>query len=268
MTVWKINKGDRMNRIKSKLEQIYDMDNLKKAASAACAARSVKNIGEVLEFRSKEEYYLVQVQSMIRDGTFHASRYNIYTKNERGKDRLIADLPLYPDRIVHFAIYQIIGPELNKKLIDQTHSSIKGRGTHTALTFVRRSLYNDPKIRYCLSMDIDQYYPSLDPEAAKRMMRNEYVKDYRICNLLDEILDGYTRMGRPGIALGDLLSTLVSNLYLNKLDHYIKQVLHAHKYVRFADNFFIFGYSKPWLHRVCKAIMAYLAELGLRVNDD
>ena len=56
----------------------------------------------------------------------------MFKMNERGTERLVADLPLYPDRILHWAICLAAEDDLNRKLIAQTYASIPGRGYHQA----------------------------------------------------------------------------------------------------------------------------------------
>ena len=183
----------------------------------------------------------------------------MYYKMERGKRRLIADLPLFPHRVVHCAIAIVIEDRLNRTLIYQTHASIKGHGTHTAMMDIRRHFHNDPKLCYGLSMDIDQCYASIPPDRVKMMFRL-YIKDGELLHLLDIIIDSYNATGYTGIALGGRLSPLMANLYLSALDHYLKEKLHVHVMERYMDNYFIFGYSKEWLQYIETEVVAYLAE--------
>lgn len=247
-TARRINKGTLMRtRISNCYETICSMPVLEKAADQACAAR--KKTSEKLEFRRNEKTLLPQLQHDLITHAFEPSDYKTYYKFERGKQRLIADLPLYPDRIVHCAIAIVIEDRLNRSLIYQTHASIKGHGTHTAVMDVRRQLHNDPKIKFVLSMDIHQYYASINVSNVKKMLR-EYIKDNELLNLMDKILDGYNKTGYLGIALGNRLSAMIANLYLNPLDHYLKETLHVHIMERYMDNYYIFGYSKKWLHYI------------------
>lgn len=248
VTTQKKHKGAFMrNRINNCFETICSMPILEQASEQACRPRNTTI--EVMEFRKNKEQLLRQLQQDLITHRFEPSDYKTYYKNERGKNRLIADLPLYPDRIVHCAIAIAIEDRLNRTLIDQTHASIKNHGTHTAIMDVRKHLYRDPRIQYVLSMDIDQYYASIKVPNVKKMLR-EYIKDNELLNLMDRIIDGYSRTNYPGIALGNRLSPLLANLYLSPLDHYLKENLHVHIMERYMDNYFIFGYSKKWLHHI------------------
>lgn len=254
-----------LRTLKNVYESVIDMNNLRKAADDACGPRRGRK--EVVIFRQNEEELLRKLRDDLRLHRYRPSPYHIYTKQERGKERLIADLPIYPDRIVHCAIARQIEDILNRRLIHQTHASIKGHGTHTVMTDMRRQLHNDPKIRYVLSMDVHGFYASIPPMNAKLMLRH-YIRDPELLYLMDIIIDSYNATGNPGIALGGRLSPLIANLYLNALDHRLKQDLHVHYYQRYMDNMFVMGYSKEWLHQIHRAVCADLAELGLRLNDN
>lgn len=263
---WRKNKGglNMRSRLSHCYGQICSMSVLEQAADNACKPRQDRK--EVLEFYQSKEETLKQIQYELSRHIYVPGEYKLYYKMERGKRRLIADLPLY-HRIVHCAIAIVIEDRLNRTLVYQTHASRAGHGTHTVMSDLRRHLYNDPKLRYGLSMDIDQCYASIPPEGVKRMLR-DYIKDKELLWLLDVIIDSYNRTGRPGIALGGRLSPLFANLYLSPLDHYLKERLHVHVMDRYLDNYFILGYSKPWLHQIHREVVAYLGELGLTLNDN
>ena len=252
------------HRLKDCYADLYRAEFLKKMADATCTSRSDKY--EVIAFRNDEDALLAKLRHDIIYHRVELSDYRVYYKNERGKRRLVADIKLYPDRILQTAIAHLIEDRLNSTLIYQTHASIKGHGSHLAMMDARKHLHNDPKLSYVLVMDIDQFFGSIPPERIKLMLR-DYIKDNELLFLIDRIIDNYNRTGYPGIALGGRLSAMFANLYLNELDHYMKEHLHVHVMERYMDNYFIFGYSRQWLEKIHREVVAKLGELGLRLND-
>ena len=252
------------HRLKDCYAELSTSELLRKAANDACTSRSDKM--EVMKFRQNEDALLAKLQKEIIEHRIPLSDYRVYYKNERGKRRLVADIPLYPDRILQCAIAIIIEDRLNRTLIYQTHASIKGHGTHLAMMDARRHLHNDPRLCYCYIGDIDQFFARIPPMRVKLMLR-DYIKDNELLFLLDRIIDNYNKTGYGGIALGGRLSALFANLYLSDLDHYLKEKLHVHVMERYMDNYFIFGYSVAWLEQIHKEIVAKLAELGLELNE-
>ena len=70
-----------------------------------------------------------------------------------------------------------------------------------------------------------------------------------------------------GLIIGDLMSQLFSNIYLNAFDNYIKRDLHIAHYGRYVDDAFILHTNKEYLKSIIPTIRAYLWDnLGLRLN--
>lgn len=259
------NKGrDGMrHRIGNVYQMICSMEVLEQASKDACEPR--KGTMEVARYLPREKELLQELQKELADRTYQPGGYHMYYKTERGKKRLIADQPIYPHRIVLCAIARVIEDDLNRSLVWQTHAAIKGHGTHTVMCDMRRHIKRDPRFRYCLVMDIDQCYASIEPSRVKAMLRG-YIKDPDLLDLLDKVLDAYSATGYPGIALGGRLSPLFANLLLSPIDHRLKEQLHVHAFARYMDNYFILGYSREWLLKIQKDVAADLSELGLRLN--
>ena len=73
--------------------------------------------------------------------------------------------------------------------------------------------------------------------------------------------DGY------GLPIGNLTSQLFSNVFLNRLDQYVKRELGCKHYGRYVDDFFIISDSKKFLHTIIPKIETFLKEeLHLDIN--
>jgi retron-type reverse transcriptase len=66
---------------------------------------------------------------------------------------------------------------------------------------------------------------------------------------------------QKGIPIGSLTSQLFANLYLDRLDHYIKDVLEVKAYLRYMDDFIIFANDKSELHLLHAKIKAFLGKI-------
>jgi len=62
-----------------------------------------------------------------------------------------------------------------------------------------------------------------------------------------------------GLPIGNLTSQLFGNVYLNKLDHFIKNELKIKYYGRYVDDMLIVHQDKHYLKRVAFEIKNYLA---------
>ena len=251
-----------MRRIGGLWPSVVDIGNLRQAAKMAC--RSRKNRDEVAEFQEDSERMILELQASLMDGTYRSSEYRMFTVNERGKERLVADLSLYPDRILHWAICLVVEAPLNSKLIDQTYGSRPGTGYHQAVMNLSRYMEGDTRIRYALLMDIRHFFPSIDKGILKQKLR-QVLKDAHLLGLLDVVIDDYKL---PGIPIGNRTSPMFANLYLSELDHAMKERYHCHYYVRYMDDMVVLGYSKPWLHRIRKVIDGMLSDVGLEMKSN
>lgn len=244
-----------MKRYGNLYEKIYDMDNLKLAHKNAKKGKGFYK--EVKIINANEEYYLKQIKSMLINKTFQTSKYTIFKKWDRVKEREIYKLPYFPDRIVQWAIMQIIEPILLNKMIYDTYSAVKGRGIHFGLKRVRKALKDKENTKYCLKLDIHHYYPSINHSILKNQLRKIF-KDKNLLWLLYEIIDSVEMSNDTGIPIGNYLSQWMANLYLSEFDHWIKEQKHCKYYFRYMDDIVILSNSKEELHQLFNEIENYL----------
>lgn len=149
----------------------------------------------------------------------------------------------------------IVEPIWVKQFIEHTYSCIKGRGIHKCAKDVRKALDRDIEgTRYCLKFDITKFYPSINHDILKHIIRKK-IKDRRLLELLDSIIDSAN-----GVPIGNYLSQFFANLYLSDFDHWVKEVLRVKYYFRYADDIVILGDSKERLHELRLLITKYLDE--------
>jgi hypothetical protein len=80
---------------------------------------------------------------------------------------------------------------------------------------------------------------------------------------------GKTGVGRRGLPLGNLTSQLLVNIYMNEFDQYVKHVLKATYYVRYADDFAFLSLSRRDLDALLPRIGDFLRErLKLELHPD
>ncbi len=242
-----------MKRYGNLYQQIYNIENIKLAHKNA--RKGKLHYSEVIKVDSNPSYYFNKIHNMLKNKTFKNSYYDIFIKKDNGKDREIYKLPYFPDRIIHHAIMQIIEPIWKKSLINDTYSSIKGRGIHKGVERIKEALKDTDNTKYCLKLDIRKYYPSVNNIILKKVIRNK-IKDKELLWLLDNIIDS-----APGIPIGNYLSQYFANLYLSKFDHWVKEILKIKYYFRYCDDLVILSDSKEKLHVIFKKINDYFINI-------
>jgi len=72
---------------------------------------------------------------------------------------------------------------------------------------------------------------------------------------------------RRGLPIGNLTSQLFANIYLNQLDHFVKEILHVKWYARYMDDFLIIHPDRKYLKEMREAIKIFLEyELKLKFH--
>ena len=178
------------------------------------------------------------------------------------KWRTVSEPIQWPDQYVHHALIRVLQPVMMRGMDKYCAGSIKGRGTHYGKEAIERWMRQDPKgTKYCMTMDIRHFYQSLQPEIVMDRMR-QLVKDAKILDLIE-------RVTQDGILIGAYTSQWFANTTLQPLDHLIREGDHgvAH-YLRYMDNFTIFGPNKRKLKRLRVVIEKWLNAHGLQLKGD
>jgi len=114
------------------------------------------------------------------------------------------------------------------------------------------------------------YFASVDHEALKAIVYRLF-KDKQFLCLLERIIDHNAPHNAPGkgLPIGNLTSQYFANLYLDVLDHYVKEQLRVKHYVRYMDDFLWFADSKEQLHTIHGEVKLFLDKhlrLSLKPN--
>lgn len=170
-------------------------------------------------------------------------------------------------------------PLLERTLISQTYANRTGYGSHRALkqftAFARGH-------RYCLQGDIQKYFPSIDHEILKSLLRRK-LKCPDTLWLIDTIIDASNEQfpvteyfpgdglltpaqRRRGLPIGNLTSQFFANLYLSPFDHFVKEQLRLTCYLRFVDDFAVFSDDHEELAQARIAMEKFLTTLRLKMH--
>ena len=204
-----------MKRYGNLYDKIISMDNLVLAEKHARKGKTRSHGVKLFDRDPKGK--LEALRKMLADGTFQTSPYSTFKVYEP-KERVIYRLPYYPDRIVHHAVMNVTGDIWTKVFTNDQYSCIKGRGIHLCADRIKKALKEDPEgTKYCLQTDIVKFYPSINHERLKAIIRKK-IKDARLLALLDGIIDS-----TDGVPIGNYLSQYFANLYIAYMLHEIKE---------------------------------------------
>lgn len=273
-----------MKTLKNVFEQVVDYDNLYRAYLNARLCKRYRY--EVLNFSAHLEDNLVKLQKELIERTYTLGKYREFYIYEP-KKRLVMAQP-FKDRVVQWAIYQVLNPVFAQGYITDSYACIKERGTHKAvkrLHYWLRQVGKKPEKYYFLKLDISKYFYRIDHDVLMGILKRK-IRDDDMIFLLDKIVNSSeTNFGLPpgkspgevkrsdrvsekGMPVGNLSSQMFANLYLNELDQYCKRTLGIHFYVRYMDDVIILHQDKDQLHEWKRIIDTFLKEkLQLDLNE-
>lgn len=246
-----------MKRIGNLYNKIYSFENLYLADSLSKKGKN-KNLN-IIEHNKNIEKNIIELYNILKNKCYKTSKYKTFSIFEP-KERLIYCLPYFPDRIVHHAIMNILEPIFVLSFTKDTYSCIKKRGIHLAAKKLKKILLNDPdNTKYCLKLDIKKFYPSVNNEILKNLLRKKF-KDKDLLKMLDEIIDSTN-----GLPIGNYLSQYLANYYLSYFDHWLKEFKKVKYYFRYCDDMIILSNSKQELHSLLFDIRFYL-DINLKLE--
>lgn len=190
----------------------------------------------------------------------------------------------FRDRVVHHLIYAAINPIIDRKLIYDTYSCRKGKGTLEGINRMKKFMHGVTegfrKEAWVLQCDISGYFmhinrqllynglmPLLEPQMRrwapekrelylfliKQNVFNDPTKNCRIRGSRSDwagLPKNKSLFHSPpgcGLPIGNLTSQLYGNVYLNEFDHYVKRELKIRYYGRYVDDFVLMHQDKNHL---------------------
>jgi len=262
-----------MKRVGNLWDGLVSFPNLLRAARKA--RKGKRSRPDVAAFEFDVERELLRMREELEAGTYQFGPYHTFTITEP-KPRLISAAP-YRDRVVHHALVNVLEPVYERSFIVDSYACRTGKGT---LAGVRRCQEFARRFPWVLKCDIRKFFPSIDHEILKAQLARK-IKDRRVLDLANQVIDHSNEPEpvidwftgdnlltcverRHGLPIGNQTSQFFGNVYLDALDHFVKDRLGIRGYVRYVDDFVVFGQGKHQLHDIREQIAGFLETLRLR----
>ena len=144
------------------------------------------------------------------------------------------------DRVVHRLLYNYLLPRFNKIWLDCSFSCRPGFGQYKSISAVESALNkatrNYTKICWAVKCDVKKFFNNIDHEVLRRLLARQ-VRDKKMTDLLDKIIESFSSFSNKGIPIGNHTSQVFANVYLHELDLFVKHHLKKRYYFRYADDF-------------------------------
>lgn len=257
-----------MMKIELKLfDKIVSFENLLIAGKKAQKGKRFQR--DVSEFNLNLEKEIIRLSKELLDGTYKPGSYRQLFVREK-EVRLISAAP-YRDRVVHHALMNVIERILSRSFIYDSYANQIGKGSHRAMKRFQRFLGVS---RYVLKCDIKKYFHTIDHEILFSQIKKK-IQDIKTLELIKLIIctsppqekvieyfpgdNLFTPVERKkGLPIGNLTSQFFANFYLDGFDHYVKEILRCRRYLRYVDDFAVFGDDKNRLWEIKERIDEYL----------
>lgn len=201
--------------------------------------------------------------------TLNTAPHKNFKVNERGKIRKISAPDIKERVIQHNLCVNILHPISDHSLIFDNYASQKNKGLYLARKRIKKfmvsSYKRDKTNAYVLKLDIHHFFDSVKHKYVLNTW-SKYISDYRVLNLIQQILMKNVFHKDVGLCLGSEVSQISATLFLSKLDHLIKEKFRIKYYCRYNDDILIIHNSKTYLEKILSFIINYLNTIELSIN--
>lgn len=237
-------------RIGHLFEKAFTIENIYEAYLDA--RKGKQNKQEVFQFGNDLGSNLLNLHKQIHDNTYVPDPYFRFMVTEPKEREILA--PSFRDIVVQHAIYRVIYDIFNKTFISTSFACRKGYGTHKCSDCAQKYMRKCDSNSYFLQLDIHHFFASIDRNVLRKLIERK-IKDTRFVS----IMMVFTTSGKvKGLPIGNLLSQIYALIYLNPLDHFVKEKLKIKYYCRYVDDFVIFGLTRSICLIVKKQIENFL----------
>jgi RNA-directed DNA polymerase len=255
--------------------------------------RHKRNTASALAFEVDLERNLVGLFDELAGGTYSPAPSICFVVT-RPKAREVW-AAAFRDRIVHHLLYNRIGDRFERAFIADTCACIRGRGTLYAAqrleAKVRSVSRNWSRPAWYLKCDVANFFVAIDKGILAGLLEARIPETWwrGLAELVlfhdprpDVVLrcqperlalvPVHKRLAEQGVhqglPIGNLSSQFFANVYLDRLDQFVKHSLRARHYVRYVDDFVLLHESREWLQATLEEVEAFLPrELRIRLND-
>jgi RNA-directed DNA polymerase len=219
-----------------------------------------------------EEHLLVETRQLaeqIQSQTYRpqAVRRVHIPKPGRPNETRPLGIPTVRDRVVQRAIVNVIEPILDHQFHERSFGFRHGRGAQGALRIVEQKLQEG--YVYVVDADLKGYFDTIPKDRLLTLIK-AHISDSRMLKLIKLFLDQSIleelREWTPdaGVPQGAVLSPVLSNLYLNPLDHLMANS--GFEMVRYADDFVVLCRTQAEAAAALHMITQWVEQAGLTLH--
>lgn len=252
------------------IDKVFAERNLLAAFQHVASKQGAAGVDHVsvAQFERALPESLWEVSDQLKNGTYRPQSIRRVHIPKPGTDETRPlGIPTVRDRMVQAAVVNVIEPIFERDFAGQSYGFRPGRGCKDALRRVDQLLKSGH--HYVVDADLKGYFDTI-PHDRLMMRLKEKIADGPMLSLIEsylkaDILDGLEAWTpATGVPQGAVLSPLLSNIYLDPLDHLVARS--GLEMVRYADDFVILCRTPEEAARALELVRAWVSDNGLTLH--
>jgi RNA-directed DNA polymerase len=268
-TLYRAAKADPGRRFHALYDKVYRRDVLERAWGQVRANRGAAGIDRIT-LADVEQYgvdrLLDELAADLKDGSYRPlPARRVFIPKPGRQERRPLSIPTVRDRIVQAALKTVIEPIFEADFEPCSFGFRPRRAARDALQLILDECYRGR--RWVVETDIADCFEAIPHERLMQAIE-ERIVDRHVLKLLRALLragvmeEGAVRRGVSGTPQGGVVSPLLCNVYLHRLDRAWQTRGHG-VLVRYADDLVVMCRTEAEARCALTALRALLAELGL-----
>ncbi len=251
-------------------DKVYAERNLRAAAGKVAANEGAPGVDHVTAeaFIDDVDANVAKLSAALQDGSYEPQAIRrVFIPKPGSNEQRPLGIPTVRDRVVQGAVRHVLEPIFEKEFAAHSYGFRPGRGCKDALRRVDELLKQGHV--YVVDADLKSYFDTIPHERLMNRLR-ERIADRRVLGLIESflkagILDGMQEWEpEAGAPQGAVLSPLLSNIYLNPLDHHLAGL--GYEMVRYADDFVILCRSQAEAEQALTVVRQWCEVAGLTLH--
>jgi len=256
----------------SLIDKIHPERTLRAAFSQVAANKGAAGVDHVTVtmFDDRLEENLKRLSEDLQSGLYRPQQIRRhYIPKPGSKEKRPLGIPTVRDRVVQTAVLNALEPIFEREFAEHSYGFRPGRGCKDALRRVDQLL--KAGYTYVVDADLKCYFDTIPHDRLLALVAQK-VSDGRVLSLIEAflkqgVLDGLREWTpEEGSPQGGCISPLLSNIYLNPLDHLMAQ--QGFEMVRYADDFVILCRSPEEAANALALVQQWTAEAGLKLHPE
>ena len=271
--LWVCAKRSKTRRFHALYDRIYRSDVLweawRRVRSNGGAAGVDGETIHAIEQRGPGEF-LAELETALRAGRYRPSSVKRrWIPKADGKQRPLG-IPTVRDRVVQMAAKLVIEPIFEADFQPCSYGFRPKRSATQALEAIR--VAGNRGMNFVVDADIQGYFDNIQRDTLMELVK-ERISDRRVLKLIRQWLecgvmeDGTVRETLEGTPQGGVISPLLANIYLNKLDRiWAARCGYLGTLVRYADDFVAMCRTESRAKEALRRIGLVMNRLGLTLH--